>query len=819
MGTGNGDERLRGPEGGGDKDVFILHAEDQADATFVRSYLVPELGLSSDRVLLSSALPPGMTVVQALEQGVVTSRVTVAVVSPAFLHESWSIFGETLAGYHAIYGGLLVPLLLSDCALPLRLEFRVRLDCRESGRRAAEIARLRSLLDLAAPPEREIPCPYPGMRPYTAENAALFCGRTRDIDRLVSLIAGGLRELYVIGPSGSGKSSLLRSGVVPRLERAVDPVVREPFVVQLLRPGSAPGQRLAATVGSLGSYTARTLIVIDQLEEVFTLTDRAGRREFFAGLDKLRAIPAIHLAFALRADFQGALMQSELWPHVLRSHRHELEPLRGDALCEAISVPAQRVGVDLEPTLLERLVGDAANEPGALPLIQEALVHLWGKRERNLLTAAQYARAGDGVTSGLAVALSNRADASFAALDDIGQAIARRVFLRLVSFGEGRADTRRQQPLSALRDGLDPERFIATLHHLTECRLLTADGDETSGNVVVDLAHEALIAAWPRLQEWIRMHRKTEQQRRYLEVDAAQWAQRAREGRNEVGLLDDGQLIELDGWFTADLQRDIGVGQQVEAFVAASRAAAAARFSERAARAAADAARAAKIAEQEARDIAAAVRRRRWLRWTTVALVALTTAAAALSIFRMTAVVLISESAATGDTARVAAGTGRDPVQLSSPSPKMLAASDPEPTRGPAKGSGSAWQPRQHRKVAQSPAQPPLGGATPAHLSIAKPASQTADISTTLPDTTSAVESEPHSDTSTPAHGSAADPTEAEAAPNHCSEATFTAIYDAPEPAPGAVRAALRQLRACRDSGAITNGEFDRYQSALITRL
>ncbi len=461
------------------RDVLILHAEAEPDATFVRSYLVPELGIGIDRVMLSSALPLGMTLVEAIEHGVTSSRVTVVVVSSAFLAEGWAVFGESLAGHHAMRGGLLVPLLLFDCALPLRLEFRCKLDCRDPARRAAEMARLRALLDLPAPVEREIPCPYPGMRPYTAENAALFCGRSRDADGRVSRIAGGLRELYVIGPSGSGKSSLLRSGVVPRLERAVDPVVGEPFTVHVLRPGSAPAQRLAATVASLGPQ--RTLLVIDQLEEIFTLADRDGRRELFAKLDQLRRVPTCHLALIVRADFQGALMQSELWPHVQRSYRHEIGPLRGDDLREAITTPAGRVGVELEPALLDRLLTDAANEPGSLPLIQETLVHLWTKRERNLLTAAQYAKLGDGVASGLGVALANRADATFAALDDVGQAIAQRMFVRLVSFGENRGDTRRQQPLSALRAGEPFERLDATLQHLIEGRLLTADGDDTLG--------------------------------------------------------------------------------------------------------------------------------------------------------------------------------------------------------------------------------------------------------------------------------------------------------------------------------------------------
>jgi hypothetical protein len=101
-------------------DVFILHADAEPDTTFVRSYLVPALGLETGCVLLSSDLPLGIASVEAIERGVTASRVTIVVVSPALLHERWALFGEALAGHHAAQGGLLIPLLLADCALPLR---------------------------------------------------------------------------------------------------------------------------------------------------------------------------------------------------------------------------------------------------------------------------------------------------------------------------------------------------------------------------------------------------------------------------------------------------------------------------------------------------------------------------------------------------------------------------------------------------------------------------------------------------------------------------------------------------------------------------
>jgi len=169
--------------------------------------------------------------------------------------------------------------------------------------------------------------------------------------------------------------------------------------------------------------------------------------------------------------------------------------------------------------------------------------------------------------------LSEHADACLAALDDAGQTIARRVILRLVSFGDGRAATRRPQPLPALRTGGDPERLAEILHHLTEARLLRIEGNEATGDALIDLAHDDLIASWPTLQAWIGTHGKTEQLRRQLEADAARWKQRAGQGIGDAELLDKGQLTELAAWLTADARRDLGVSDLVESFIAASQAA------------------------------------------------------------------------------------------------------------------------------------------------------------------------------------------------------------------------------------------------------
>jgi hypothetical protein len=394
-------------------------------------------------------------------------------------------------------------------------------------------------LILAAEPPSvlvDLPCPYPGMRPFATDDANKFHGRDAEIAELIGRLRAGDREIFVIGPSGSGKSSLVTAGVLPRLARGVAGL--GPFVVREVRPGEQPAARLgealevpareplivADRVAALLAHrdpSASLLIVVDQLEELFTL---AGAEEQTRFLDALRALRTEHrcaAVFILRADFFGALMESTLWAERRgQLSRVEVSPLHGESLREAIAAPASAVGVNVEPELVERLVADAASEPGILPLLQETLVQLWDARSDQTLTLADYAALGDGERSGLAVALARRADATLRRFNAAQTDIARRILLRLISFGEGRSDTRRQQPRAQLRaGGEDAADFAFVLQTMVGDRLLTVD-EEIAGEPRVDLAHEIMISAWPALADWIRSHRADEQRRRQLEAAA-----------------------------------------------------------------------------------------------------------------------------------------------------------------------------------------------------------------------------------------------------------------------------------------------------------
>jgi serine phosphatase RsbU (regulator of sigma subunit) len=433
----------------------------------------------------------------------------------------------------------------------------------------------------APPVDTSSSCPYPGMRPYAAGDADRFHGRAREIAEILGRLRAGEREIYVIGPSGSGKSSLVAAGMLPRLGRGVAGLGS--FVVRSMRPGENPAARLrellelsvdapACSVATLVSRHApdtSVLIVVDQLEEVFTLAGAAERKQFLTLLTALRNERRCVVVFTLRADFYGDFMESPLWTDRCGRISHiEVGPLRGAALREAIARPASDLGVVVQSDLIERLLADAALEPGILPLMQETLVQLWDQRQDQTLTLAHYEELGDRDRSGLAVALSRRADATLRSLTPEQEAIARRIFLRLVSFGEGRSDTRRQQPRSTLCATADnPADFDHVMQQVVTDRLLVTDDDIDGGEPRVDLAHEVMITAWPTLAGWILTRRAAEQRRRQIETTAAQWIAR---GRGAGGLLDPLELTEVEAWRRTDSARELGESAAVVELVAAS---------------------------------------------------------------------------------------------------------------------------------------------------------------------------------------------------------------------------------------------------------
>ncbi len=553
--------------------ILVIHAP--PDEAFARGYLAPALGVGVTGGVRSADELARLPVAE-VEQLIARSRAVIAVVTPALFADPWARNLEQLASHAELRGqARLIPVLLEDTALPLHLDMDTPLDLRSAGSWEAGVKRLREQLERPAVPAPRPPCPYPGMRPFRDDEAARFHGRDAEIDEVLERLAAGERELYVIGPSGCGKSSLITAGVLPRLATPGAPIV-----IRTVRPGSAPAQRLAEALEADGGDVAvgiagvldrhpgaRLVVLVDQLEELFTQADAPERARFAAALGAVRDEPRCLLLLALRADFYAELLESKLWRDGSKRHI-DLLPLQREALRQAIEQPARAEEVYLERTLVEQLLSDAAEEPGALPLLQETLRMLWDRMRERLLTLADYRALGSDGRSGLAVAISTRADRCLRELTGAQQTIARRTLLRLVSFGEGRPNTRRRQPRSALAAGEPAQELAAVLEQLKEARLITLDADERTGEARVDLGHEALIGAWPSFASWVEARRADEQRRRQLQASADEWARR---GRGASGLLDEGELAAAEAWRRTDAARELGEAPEVTALIDASR--------------------------------------------------------------------------------------------------------------------------------------------------------------------------------------------------------------------------------------------------------
>ncbi|MBP7961650.1 MAG: TIR domain-containing protein [Caldilineaceae bacterium] len=517
-------------------DLFVSYAD--ADRAWVEGYLLDALTAAGVDFHTEQAFALGKPRISEFDDAVHNSRKVLLVLSPAYMVDEDSSFVNLLAQHYGLETATwpVIPLILHPTTLPTRLSFLVPLDATDPDDRERVVERLCAELNAPAPaPAAVPPCPYPGMRPFTTEQAAAFYGRDAEIADAVDR----LRRrpfLTVIGPSGSGKSSLVFAGIIPALQKST---LFGPgqWIVRSLRPGVTPLTELGRTVDLSAPVLAgtRLLLIIDQFEETFTLA-RGETAAFQQSLLKLMEVEDLFLVLTVRADFYPDLMASPLWEPI-QKRRLEVTPLGEAQLREAIMRPAENVGVFVEAALVERLVADAAGEPGVLPLVQETLVLLWEKVERRYLPLRAYealilprgAYGGDGRT-GLQVAISRRADDVYADLSEDGQAIARRIFLRLIQFGEGRADTRRQQTVEALRTtGDDPEIFDETLYMLTQNRLLTTSGDEKGSQRRVDISHEALIGGWYRLQEWLNLDREWLQLQEELRRLAMTWEESARE--------------------------------------------------------------------------------------------------------------------------------------------------------------------------------------------------------------------------------------------------------------------------------------------------
>jgi WD40 repeat protein/class 3 adenylate cyclase len=350
------------------------------------------------------------------------------------------------------------------------------------------------LPDYSLPPA-DVPCPYKGLEPFQPDDADLFFGR----EELVAELVGRLEEaplLAVVGPSGSGKSSLVRAGIVPRLELGTT----------VLTPGEHPLDELRAAGDS-------ELLVVDQFEEVFTLCRDDDERRVFIEALLVLVDRGTRVILALRADFYGRCAMYPRLAAALEEHQALLGPMRDEELRRAIERPAQRAGLVLEPGFVEGILRDVVGEPGALPLLSHSLLETWKRRSGRMLTLIGYLQSG-----GVQGAVAKTAETIYRdALTPEQQRLARNIFLRLTELGESTEDTRRRVSLAEILPRTGAADVEEVLRLLTDARLITV------GEGTVEVAHEALIRHWPTLRAWLDEDREGRLVHRRLTEAAQEW--------------------------------------------------------------------------------------------------------------------------------------------------------------------------------------------------------------------------------------------------------------------------------------------------------
>ncbi len=422
----------------------------------------------------------------------------------------------------------------------------------------------RALSGPVGPAAQDI-CPFKGLASFEPVDADYYFGRERLIAELVARLVGAA-FLGIVGPSGSGKSSVLRAGLLPALAEGVLPGSAG-WRRWLVRPGERPMVALGSVLGSgaedpLGETLdalpadTRLLLAVDQLEELFTACGSDAERTAF--VDTLaRAANDPHgralVVVALRADFYGRFAAYPELAELLGANHVLVGPMQAAELRRAVELPAARVGLRAEPELTDALVADVEGEPGALPLLSTALLELWQKRHDNALTLASYRESG-----GVHGAVARLAEGTYGRIPEPRRQLVRAVMLRLVGDGEGDAPVRRRAPLAELdlERNEDVADVVATL---ADSRLVTV----SEGSV--EVAHEALLREWPRLREWIEEDTEGRRLRGHITRAAAEWDAA---GRDPGELYRGARLAAALDW---SAEHEVELNEVERRFVTASR--------------------------------------------------------------------------------------------------------------------------------------------------------------------------------------------------------------------------------------------------------
>lgn len=459
--------------------------------------------------------------------------------------------------------------------------------------------------------------PYKGLRAFQEADASDFFGREDLTNHLIEQLhatssqassapqamskASLYRFLAVVGPSGSGKSSVVRAGVVPALRHGALPGSEKWFIAQMI-PGTNPLEELDQALLAVATTPPPDLIqlimqdeygllravnrilprdpqtelvlVIDQFEEIFTLLEDESIRTHLLKSLRVAVLSSdsrMRLIITMRADFYDRPLLYPGFSQLMRQRTEVVIPLTPEELERAIVKPIQRIGVTPEPELVATIIEDVGQQPGTLPLLQYALTELFERRTGRILTLDIYKQSG-----GVLGSLARRADELYQQLNEQEREATRQLFLRLVTLGEGTQDTRRrivQTELHELTHSQAPttnqqESTYSPLEHVIEAfskyRLLTLDHDPTTRSPTIEVAHEALIQTWEQLRSWLNTSREHLRIQRRLQATTVEWFNT---NKDPSFLATGARLIQFETLLT---ESDLALSQREHQYLQAS---------------------------------------------------------------------------------------------------------------------------------------------------------------------------------------------------------------------------------------------------------
>jgi WD40 repeat protein/DNA-binding winged helix-turn-helix (wHTH) protein len=430
--------------------------------------------------------------------------------------------------------------------------------------------------------------PFRGLQIFETEDAWLFFGREQETDDLLAHLRRS-PILSVVGNSGSGKSSLLRAGLIPALQQGrfcQDGLANEQWRIAVFRPSAAPfdylaevlpsqlapelslqekaefihqfrsklslggdGLRdaIAALAGAVSYETGptRILLLVDQFEELFTLTaDRRVRDSYIDSLlaaARLDGPVPVHMVLAVRADFYPECLEHAELSRLMAANQYNVGRMSHEQLRETIEKRLQLASARAEAGLIDSLLEDVGSEPGNLALLEHSLGQLWEKCGGFACTLTNSAYSEMGRLRG---ALGRHADEIYTGLrDDAQKQLAKMIFLELVHLGDGAQDTRRRVPKADLYSLGNADEIDCLLSHLADNRLISTSGKNQES--FVEVSHEALIREWPLLREWLAQNREDLRLERRLLQAAEEWNSL---NRDKGALLQGARLAQAEEW-------------------------------------------------------------------------------------------------------------------------------------------------------------------------------------------------------------------------------------------------------------------------------